>query len=742
MSVKTCACGRTFSARGRQTRCDWCRAADPHRNGHRRNRHPQMFVSVDSETEWDPIAGRQRFVTLSYGREDGSSASMHGHDGAQLFLWLMSELCGPYTDPNGKVWKQTAVAFHFGHDTAVFGNDLDLSRMFLIRKAQAKIKTALCGADHSKGSSCEYDTRVDPESGVPVDGALHRYDPGDIEAVITDGMLSDVIAYHRDTHLAFAMSTGQGFYLEHRPAGDRYEGWRRLIIRDTGRAFIGGLETVIDHWNPVLTERQREVIAWGKASRGGGFTGADPTLIAEYSEAECVAHARVCRKLLDSIAAAAHVPMRPDQLAGSGTVAAATMKHYGVPRRRETHVDERRDALAPQTYYGGLIEAPVVGRLTEPVDGADINSAYPSKMIHMPCMRQDHGEWKVSRGRLPDGAIIGHALVTWDVRRHKTSTPPFTVRRKSGAVTQPLIGLRTWVALPELQAALSRFGHDIVVHRVEYWSPTCECPEPLAFLADLYDARAALKDQMRTVPEGSADWWELSCKEQAVKLIINSIYGKLAQCKHGYGPYTNLHYASFITGSTRGQVRLRTWEYETAGGTIVYQHTDSVLSVGCAVVDEGKKLGAWGKEKQSHGFLIIQPGLAMSLDGGKKASRGVRMADFIPAAIAWYENNDLTQHPDTWSRLRTEQTVMVSRRLAIARGKPRLAGSFEAKVTESQVTSNKRDYDQAYQVPGNPEAWAVPPTVFVHDQATVGDLKDHKSRLDKRRQAGEFDQDE
>jgi hypothetical protein len=393
------------------------------------------------------------------------------------------------------------------------------------------------------------------------------------------------------------------------------------------------------------------------------------------------------------------------------------------------------------TYFGGLIEAPVVGFLDEEVDGADINSAYPSKMVSMPCMRAGHGTWKVSRGTVPDSRI-GHALVTWDVSRSGTSTPPFTVRRKSGAVSAPLVGRRTWVALAELQAALPWFASSIVVHKVMHWEPSCDCGEPLFFLSELYDYRLAVKDSMADMEFGSSEWEEASCLERAIKLIINSIYGKLAQMRYGVGPYTNLHYASYITGSTRGQVRTKTWEAERAGGTVVYQHTDSVLTVGVKVFDEGKKLGAWGKEKSSTGFLVIQPGLAMSLYSNTKvASRGVRVRDFTLAAWEWYQKADLSLHPDTWPKLRTVQSVMITRRQAIARGKPRLAGSFETKITDSQVTSAKRDYSRASPVPGNPCAWAVPPVEYVWDQATVEDLREHRSALDRRRRAGEFDEE-
>lgn len=736
--MKLCTrCEAPIVGRGnRATRCTLCASHDPHRHAGRRL--PQMFVGVDSETRWSPADGRQRILTLTYAREDGSRATwIRGRDGdleTEAYLWLVRELSGPYEDAAGQQWRQVAKGFHLNHDLAVLGNGLDPREMFLVRKVQVKIETALCGREHRMEKDCDLDTAPG------VTGILHRYQADDINAIISDGMLGDVIAFHRPSGLALAGAAGQGMYLEERPNGDRYEGWSRLVIRDVGRSFLGGLLQVIAQWNPELSPSDLALIEWGKSVRGDGFGEESLERIAAYSEAECLALARVCRKLQDAVRAGAHVDMRPSQLAGSGSIAAATLRHYKAPRRSETHCDDLVDPLARMTYFGGLIEAPVVGLLAQPVDGADINSAYPSKMIHIPCMRSGHGRW-VKRTSGDDlGEHLGHVLVSWDVSRHQTSTPPFMVRRKSGAVAQPLAGSRVWVTLAEYQAARRRFPLDIAFHRAWEWMPECDCGNVLGFLSDLYAARLAVKDSMASMVPGSPAFEEASCVERALKLIINSIYGKLAQSKNGLGPYTNLHYASYVTGATRAQVREEAWEIETAGGTVVYQHTDSVLSVGVNVLDEGKGLGKWGREKTSHNFLVIQPGLALSLDGaGKIASRGVRQADFIPAAHSWFAAADLSLHPREWPALVTEQSVMISRRQALARGKPHLAGSFETKITSSCVIAQKRDYEHAEPVPGNPLAWRVPPILFVWDMATEDDLREFKSRLDRRRQSGEFD---
>ena len=174
---------------------------------------------------------------------------------------------------------------------------------------------------------------------------------------------------------------------------------------------------------------------------------------------------------------------------------------------------------------------------------------------------------------------------------------------------------------------------------------------------------------------------------------------------------------------------------------MVYQHTDSVLSYGVPVADGGTRLGAWGLEKPTKDFLVIQPGLAMALgNNGKTASRGARTRDFTLAAWNWHQRVDYTQHPVHWPKLVIEQDVMISLRLAIARGKPQLAGSFERKTTEIRIVSPKREFRLAKQLPGHPTAWQIPPVKFVDDgAASLEDIKVWKSSLDRRRKAGEFD---
>lgn len=723
---------------GRQTKyCTRCINMDKNSHRSRSDKIAEMFVSID--TEGVEIDGIMRTVSVSYGREDGSSDSLSAPSGKYLtgqetLGWLIDYVTGIYMDPAGVQWKQAHVAFHFGYDTAVIAKDFT-EDLTLIYKATARNRNLLCNTEHAEDEECL---------------RLHRYDEHLQQLVITEGGENDVIAWHAPSQIGIATSAKRRFYAELRPMGDRMEGNRRLDIHDTGTAFTGGLEPSLAEWQPDLDADQTAAIVWGKQARKNGFADATNEQIEAYSEAECVGHARMCRKLINAVSAAGHIPIKPSQLFGSGSIASAALDYYDVATRKKSLTCDHMvkgltiDQLPTMTYFGGLIETPVLGQLTVPVDEADINSAYPSHMLSLPCMREGHGKW-VSRpgarfSEAPSGSL-GYVQTSWKVTT--PSTPPFLVRTKEGLVRQPLIGSRIWVSLPEYEAAVERFPRDVVAHHVVFYVQECQCANPLLFLADLYDKRADIKREMKALTEGSDEWLLLNCQQLAIKLVINSIYGKFAQRRPALGRFTNMHYASHITGSTRAQVRRESWLREDQGGTIVYTHTDSVLSIGGNPLDGGSALGAWGIEKQSHAFTIVQPGLAVAMGGGKTASRGCGKSEFRTGVEQWLQIVDLSKPPRTWPSIPIQRTFMLGRRLAIHEGHPELAGNFVRRDFNPGFTSLKRNLNAATVLPGNPHAWLIPPCEIVYEDeiATFADIRSFETELSRLIAAGQFDDD-
>lgn len=727
---------RPITGKGNQSKyCDLCRVNDPHRHGTRRK--SEIIISVDSEGTQNILGGMELF-TLSYGREDGSSGSIETSDAKGALLWLM-QLVGDY---EGK--RQSYHSFHFNYDIAILSRAFDPVKMFLIHKSGAKEVNLLCdhhtthklGERHTlKSSPCE---------------KIHRKDVEAITDIITNGGEGNLIAYDPESHLAIAATPKRRFYVEYRPNGDRYDEHKIIDIHDHGSAFIGGLEKVIDTWQPDITDDEHAIIAWGKAARKiDGMLEANPSQTMKYSEAECIADAQCVRLLINTVRTETGILIKPSRLYGSGSIAGNAFKYHRMITREQMHATCKLSALAADlaelTYFGGLIETPVVGLIDDIIDSEDINSAYPSHAIELPCMREGHGTWQRTKPRqIASQAVLGYVLANWSVKT--PSTPPFVVHTTEKAVRQPLIGTNVWVTLPEYRAAIKQFGAKIVATNSIWWQQTCDCENPLAWMSDLYDKRNAIKEQMKSVEYGNDEWQLLNVKQEAIKLVLNSCYGKLAQMRPEPGKYTNLHYAAYITGATRGQLRERTWRKEALGGTVVYQHTDSVKFIRAILEDQGKGLGKWGGEDPKDGIIILQPGLAAPLHPtdkeGKKtkgASRGCAADDFYNAARQWAQTQDLSMHPSKWKPLIVPTQRMTSRRMAIHRGKPGTAGNFVAGELHIVPSPVKRNLKRAIPMPNQPLAWIIPPIQKVDNPATLDDLRRFREELKQAIANGEFD---
>lgn len=740
-----CKCGRALTGR-QKTRCTMCGRHDKHRNGHRVK--PQIIVSVDLEGMQDDEE-IMHIVSASYGREDGSSDSLSCSDnalhvsqseqatflsGQEVLEWLLDNLSGSYVDCDGREWKQALTAFHFNWDQSVISKDFN-SGLQLIHSATARRRNLLCNTEHDHIIA---DCRK-----------IDRNDQDMCQNVITDGGESGLLTYDPHSSIALACTPKRRLYAEYRPEGDRYDENKRIDIHDTGTAFVGSLLEVIDHWNPELTPAQHQAIEWGKQARKGGFLHGTIRQIERYSESECIAHARCVRMLIDTVRVATNIIIKPNQLFGSGSIASAAFKYHGLQTRKEAHAENETfhnlslDDLSRLGYFGGLIEAPVLGLMEGPIDESDLNSAYPSQAIKLSCMRDGHGHWerveRVTRHEdiEANSTSIGYMCCTWAV--NAISTPPFVVRTTSGLVRQPQSAVSVWVTMPEYLAAYDQFGDDIVAESAIYWIPECNCPNPLEWLESFYNSRLAIKEQMKRVPRGTPEWNLLNVQQAIIKLIINSVYGKLAQQRPIMGRYTNLHYAGYITGATRALVRRESWDQESRGGTIVYTHTDSVLAHGGSPIDGGNALGAWALEGSMPSMLIVQPGLAIGLEGGKIATRGCRKDEFRAAVDIWLKEVDFTTHPTTWPPIKIKRKMMISRRQALSRGKPEIAGSFRSQPLTIKFHSGKRDLDEATPVKGCSTAWSIPPNLFEPHAATIEDLKVYHSTLDEKIRAGNFD---
>jgi len=415
----------------------------------------------------------------------------------------------------------------------------------------------------------------------------------------------------------------------------------------------------------------------------------------------------------------------------------------------------------------------------------------------------DCGYWVRTTEDTHPESVVGHVLASWDIRvpdpdghivdpdtgerySSPTAIPPFSVTAHNMGVYTPVMGVRTWVTLAEFRTAKKHFGNMIQAHEYLLYVEDCQCnrPRPLAHVKKLYSERLDLKSQAEKLAEAgdlNDEFWSLFARQLAIKLIINSIYGKFAQMRPSPGAYTNLHIASYITGATRAQMREKVWDIESRGGQIAYVHTDAAYALAIleegetpedaiarlGMEDEGPELGKWGAEAPNRDMLLWQPGLAHAREkykkgkwqkGGKVAARGVGTGIWEAAAEGFLTeadlgNMDLSINPRFFATIHATDRIMITLRKARAMGKIHLAGSFQNTEKTLAVFSTiekehgievqvgqRRDYANAKQVDGIPTLWEAPPPIYVQP-ATIADMKEYRTTLDKRYALGMYDED-
>lgn len=325
-----------------------------------------------------------------------------------------------------------------------------------------------------------------------------------------------------------------------RPEGAK--GW--MYICDAGSFFQTSLMKVIDpkEWaDPVCTEEEYAILEEGKARRDSAVLGPD---MVRYNRLENDVLARVMGRLNVGFTSAG-IRLKKSQWFGPGQAAQEWMGSTELPTVGDLESLSENAGLAGcsspleagrLTYYGGWFEIFAHGHIPGRSYEYDINSAYPYIASRLPCLL--HGQWTSgfgAPGDLPGNSIrIVHARVT-GTDRHLGA---MLHRMGDGSIRRPS-STGGWYWQAELDAAV-RAGAISSIDHVEWiqYDP-CECRGPLRGIVGLYDRRIRAG---KNSPEG-----------KALKLIYNSMYGKLAQ-SIGNPKYGNAIYASLITSGCRRMI--------------------------------------------------------------------------------------------------------------------------------------------------------------------------------------------
>jgi hypothetical protein len=299
---------------------------------------------------------------------------------------------------------------------------------------------------------------------------------------------------------------------------------------------------------------------------------------------------------------------------------------------------------ARAAFAGGRFELVRAGLFTERIYVADQNSAYPFFATLVPNLNR--GKWRRGRNYEPGKFAI------YRIRYQSTPDPfrvyPLFQRGNDGSVSWPY---RTegWYWAPE--AALVATDPDAEFLEALIFDEDNVNDRPFAFLREYYRRRQFLKRLGNPA-------------EYTFKLIINSIYGQLAQRtgwdkKQWKAPRSHqLEWAGFITSGCRAE------SYRVAlacGDKLISIDTDGV-SASCPIPipahECGEELGQWKLDEYQEG-IFWQSGiysLKTSTGWTKAKTRGIPKGS--------YTAEQLIECIRTGEPLRLEKKVFITYGLA------------------------------------------------------------------------------
>lgn len=388
-------------------------------------------------------------------------------------------------------------------------------------------------------------------------------------------------------------------------------------IEDVGSFFQCSFVKALEQWD-IATPEERQRIQDTKIIRGE-FTPEMFDEVADYNRRECIYLEELMEKFRETCL---DLDLCPRSWTGPGQLVEALLEKHSYPRSSEVRLLQDEEQTEPRmfaqnAYYGGRNEVSKVGYLGMPIFQYDINSAYPAAMMEVPCLEH---------GRFYESSVLERSEVTYSqpLALCYGSFKPrdgekcwfygLPVRRKDGSIFFPGSG-KGWYWSFEIQAS----KHQIFTpEKVWTFNTHCDC-SPLGFVEALYQQRLKLGKTSRGL---------------ALKLILNSIYGKMAQSV-GSPRYSNPIYASFLTAKCRTQVQsfIHTNpackdKKRRCGADVVMIATDSVASIyerKDLPKKEVKKLGAWDPTVYPEGMFIVQSGLYFAGDSTSK-TRGIPKA--------------------------------------------------------------------------------------------------------------------
>jgi hypothetical protein len=439
-------------------------------------------------------------------------------------------------------------------------------------------------------------------------------------------------------------------------------------VYDVVSFFASNFQTAVDKFG-VATPEEIRFLTENKEKRNK-FLWCDIDDIEKYWRLELRLGAQLMDSLRDTFADAG---FRVNSWHGPGALARVALKRHHVekamyaqnPNQLPMVLETERFNAVRIAFAGGRFEMVRGGYFNGTIYNADIRSAYPYFATHLPNLAR--GIWRYCYNYEPGKFGVYHIEYKASGPSAKDRIYPLFDRRKDGQVIWPS-EVKGWYWNPEAELV----ANDKDATFLEGWvfDEDDETDRPFAWLADYYDKRKHLQNVGNPA-------------ENTFKLIINSVYGQLAQRtgwdekKRKSPKYHQLEWAGYITSACRAKV-YRVALPLSRSHALVSIDTDGVYATEAMSVRASTGLGGWECNTYPRG-LFWQSGIYCLADKDGEWKKGKTKSRGIPKGQ--YSYQILREHFDD-----AQKSLELSKNTFIGFGLA-LNGQFDALNTWREETT-------------------------------------------------------
>jgi DNA polymerase type B, organellar and viral len=374
-------------------------------------------------------------------------------------------------------------------------------------------------------------------------------------------------------------------------------------------SFIKAIQKNLPADDPDL-----QTIITGKHKRGTFQWGEMESLVIPYWKTELALLVKLMDELARNIRSA---DLAIQSWHGPGALVTAVFRKHGIYQAKGETPKEVAEA-ARYAYAGGRFEQFRVGHHPAKVWQYDIRSAYSHAIRKLPNLRTGH--WTHEKTFKPSTFSVWR--VRWNSwtpghNRGKLAAQPFFHRDARHTISYPQ-QTEGWYWSPEVELAQRLMPRPLEI--LEGWVFHDDGSKPFAYIEEMYETRRRWK------AEGIG-------AEYPLKLVLNSMYGKMAQRvgweTNGKVPlWHQLEWAGYVTSLTRANLYRA---IRAAGLSIIACETDAVFTTRpIKELKVGNGLGEWDATEHDY-ITYLQSGVYFTPAGPK--FRGFDLDSFSHSAV-------------------------------------------------------------------------------------------------------------